>query len=83
MDDVMMMPVRAKKTRNRFFAVPLSAMAPSAGDARAMMMPEREFPMPSRAVLTVGSMPAHQYCLKKMGKNPAITVVAKAEFAQS
>jgi hypothetical protein len=24
-----------------------------------------------------------QYCLKKMGKKPAMTVVAKAEFAQS
>jgi hypothetical protein len=29
------------------------------------------------------SIPELQNCLKKMGKKPAITVVAKAEFAQS
>jgi ethanolamine utilization protein EutP (predicted NTPase) len=31
----------------------------------------------------VGSAPTLQNCLKKMGKKPAITVVAKAELAQS
>jgi hypothetical protein len=34
-------------------------------------------------VLSVAATPAFQYCLKKTGKNPAITVVAKAELAQS
>jgi hypothetical protein len=34
-------------------------------------------------VLTAASPPALQYCLKNTGKNPAITVVANAEFAQS
>jgi len=38
---------------------------------------------PSRYVLSVATTPAFQYCLKKTGKNPAMTVVAKAEFAQS
>jgi hypothetical protein len=34
-------------------------------------------------VLTVASTSTLQYCLKKIGKNPAITVVANAELAQS
>jgi hypothetical protein len=38
---------------------------------------------PSRKVLSVTSTPASHYCLKNTGKNPAMTVVAKAEFAQS
>ena len=38
---------------------------------------------PSRPVLTAASVPALQYCLKNTGKNPAMTVVANAEFAQS
>jgi hypothetical protein len=42
-----------------------------------------ELPNPSWAVLTFTSAPKLQYCLKKIGKNPAITVVAKAELAQS
>ena len=37
----------------------------------------------SRNVLSVTGSPAHQYSLKKIGKNPAMTVVANAEFAQS
>jgi hypothetical protein len=39
--------------------------------------------IPSRKVLTAGSTPAFQYSLKNRGKNPAMTVVANAEFAQS
>ena len=42
-----------------------------------------EFVKPSRAVLTTASEPAFQYSLKKTGKNPAMTVVANTEFAQS
>jgi hypothetical protein len=38
---------------------------------------------PSWKVLTVTSLPALQYFLKKSGKKPASTVVAKAELAQS
>jgi len=34
-------------------------------------------------VLVAASTPEFQYSLKKTGKKPAITVVAKAEFAQS
>ena len=41
------------------------------------------FARPSRKVLTDASAPALQYCLKKTGKKPAMTVVAKAELAQS
>lgn len=35
------------------------------------------------AVLSAGERSAAQKDLKKSGKNPAMTVVAKAEFAQS
>ena len=42
-----------------------------------------EFANPSWAVLTTASDSALQYCLKKTGKNPAITVVANTELAQS
>jgi hypothetical protein len=41
------------------------------------------FAAPSRKVLSVAGMPVAQYDLKKTGKNPAMTVVAKAELAQS
>jgi hypothetical protein len=39
--------------------------------------------MPRRNVLTVAAVPSLQYCLKKTGKKPAMTVVANDEFAQS
>ena len=42
-----------------------------------------EFANPSWAVLVTASAPALQYCLKKTGKKPAMTVVANTEFAQS
>ena len=38
---------------------------------------------PRRNVLSVAATPAFQNCLKNSGKNPAMTVVANAEFAQS
>jgi hypothetical protein len=49
----------------------------------ATMTPATELASPNLAVLMVGSAPALQYCLKNIGKNPAMTVVAKAELAQS
>jgi hypothetical protein len=58
-------------------------MAPRIGAAKATDMPAMEFANPSLAVLTVASTPVFQNCLKKMGKNPAMTAVAKAELAQS
>ena len=58
-------------------------MAPSTGANIATTRLATEFPRPSCAVLTLGSVPWLQYCLKKSGKNPAMTVVAKAELAQS
>jgi hypothetical protein len=42
-----------------------------------------EFASPRRKVLVVASTPTFQYSLKNTGKKPAITVVAKAELAQS
>ena len=41
------------------------------------------FRSPRRKVLTDASAPVLQYCLKKTGKKPAMTVVANAELAQS
>ena len=81
--NVITMPINAKKRRNFFLEVPLSAMAPNTGAQRATAIPAMEFASPSRAVLIVVSAPTLQNCLKKIGKNPAITVVAKAELAQS
>ena len=60
-----------------------SATAPRTGASSAMAMPASELPSASWAVLRLTSAPSLQYCLKKTGKNPAITVVAKAELAQS
>ena len=43
----------------------------------------RAFASPSQKLLVVAATSALQYCLKNRGKKPAMTVVAKAEFAQS
>jgi len=48
-----------------------------------MIRLEIEFVKPSYAVLTMTSTLAEKYSLKKIGKNPATTVVIYAEFAQS
>ena len=58
-------------------------MAPRIGATRATRIPAAELANPSWAVLTTGSVPTVQYSLKKIGKKEAMTVVAKAEFAQS
>ena len=48
-----------------------------------MIMDASAFAMPSWYVLWMTSSGFDQYFSKKIGKNPAITVVEKAEFAQS
>jgi hypothetical protein len=58
-------------------------MAPSTGASSAITRAERPLVSPRRKVLSVTATSAFQYCLKNTGKNPAMTVVAKAEFAQS
>ena len=58
-------------------------MAPSSGASKAISRLARPFARPRRKVLTDTSTPEVQYCLKNTGKKPAITVVAKAELAQS
>ena len=60
-----------------------SAIAPSTGARTAISRLAMPLVRPRRNVLSVATTPAFQYCLKKTGKNPAITVQAKAEFAQS
>jgi hypothetical protein len=58
-------------------------MAPSSGALSMMTRLAAELALPRRNVLSVAALPTAQYCLKKTGKKPAITVVAKAELAQS
>ncbi len=58
-------------------------MAPSTGASATTMTLARALATPNRKVLRVTSAPTLQYCLKNNGKNPAMTVVAKAELAQS
>lgn len=42
-----------------------------------------EFTIPNQKVLSVDEMVDAQYCLRKMGKKAAMTVVAKAELPTS
>ena len=76
-------PKKAKVINNFFFAVPLSAMAPRKGAKTATIMDAMEFASPRYHVLKVTLSVLDQYSLKKTGKNPAMTVVAKALLAQS
>jgi hypothetical protein len=76
-------PVSMLAARNRLRLFPVSAKAPSRGDRIMTSTPAIELATPSRAVEMVWSMPAHQYCLKKTGKNVVSTVSANAELAQS
>ena len=48
-----------------------------------MNTPDNEFVVPITAVLSIAVRSVAQNDLKKRGKKPAITVVAKAELAQS
>ncbi len=77
------MPRKAKHPSNRFLMELRSATAPRKGAMTATRIPARELARPSLAVLRAASAPAFQNCLNMTGKNPAITVVAKAELAQS
>ena len=76
-------PSRANRNRKRLRRPPRSAIAPSSGAASTMNRLATALPIPSWKVLAVLSRPLAQYCLKNNGKKPAITVVAKAELAQS
>ena len=76
-------PRAANPASQRFLPRPASAIAPSSGASKATATLASEFAKPSLEVLSVALTPALQYCLKNSGKNPAITVVAKAEFPQS
>ena len=53
------------------------------GAIRIIRRPVNEFVVPMIAVLSAPKRSEAQYDLKKIGKKPAITVVAKAELAQS
>ena len=79
----MTMPSPVNTPRNRLRAPPPSAIAPKIGAATRMNALPMELANPSCAVLVTASDPALQYSLKNTGKNPAITVVANTELAQS
>src|SRR5688572_24385813 len=76
-------PSKVKKVSSRTRVPPRSAAAPNKGASAAITKPAMPLALPSRSVVTVASAPALQYLLKKTGKNPAITVQANAELAQS
>ena len=69
--------------RNFFFADPLSATAPKKGEIHATIIEASEFAKPRWYVLCTTSDGLDQYFSKKIGKNPAATVVENVEFAQS
>ena len=58
-------------------------MAPMKGAIAAITMEAIELANPRYHVLSVTLSTLDQYSLKNTGKNPAITVVAKALLAQS
>ena len=75
--------MKANIINNFFLAVPWSAIAPRKGDKAAIKMDAVEFANPKYHVLRVTLSVVDQYSLKNTGKNPAMTVVAKALLAQS
>src|SRR6201996_7463172 len=76
-------PNTVNRPSRRTRARPLSAIAPNSGARRATRRLAAPFASPSLKVLCVAGTPAFQNCLKKSGKNPAMTVVANDELAQS
>ena len=77
------MPRAANINKNFFLVLPASAIAPSIGALIAINKPIKEFTEPITKVLWAASKSPAQKDLKKIGKKPAITVVAKPELAQS
>jgi len=82
-EPVVTIPMKANKPKKNFFLFEISASAPKKGATITIAKPESEFAVPSHAELSEGLKSPAQKLLKKIGKNPAITVVANAELAQS
>ena len=78
-----MIPRKANSPKKSFFLLVMSARAPKKGAMQTIINPETEFAVPNHAELSGPDKSPAQKLLKKIGKNPAITVVANAEFAQS
>src|ERR1700724_1885145 len=76
-------PRTVNKPSRRTRALPLSAMAPTSGATSATMKLAAPLAIPRRKVLSVAGTPAFQNCLKNCEKNPAMTVQANEELAQS
>ena len=78
-----MIPNKAKIDKKSFFLWDRSAIAPNRGAIKTMTSPAIELAVPNKAVDVASSRSPAQKDLKKRGKKPAKTVVAKTEFAQS
>src|SRR3569833_343262 len=76
-------PSTVNNPSSRTRALPLSAIAPINGATSATIKLAIPLAIPNRKVLSVAGTPAFQKFLKNKGKNPAMTVQANAEFAQS
>ena len=76
-------PNKAKINKNSFLLRDKSAIAPNIGAIKTIMSPATELAVPNKAVEVASSNSPAQKDLKKRGKKPANTVVAKTEFAQS
>ena len=80
---VEMIPKKAKIDKKSFFLPDKSAIAPNKGAIKTITSPATELAVPSKAVDVTSLRSPAQYDLKKRGKKPAKTVVAKTELAQS
>ena len=76
-------PKKAKITKKPFLFFERSAIAPKIGAINTIINPAAELAVPSNAVDVASSRFPAQNDLKKRGKNPARTVVANTELAQS
>ncbi len=76
-------PKRANIIKKLFLFFERSAIAPKIGAIKTIINPATELAVPSNAVDVASSRSPAQNDLKKRGKNPASTVVANTELAQS
>lgn len=69
--------------KKNFLDLRLSEITPNVGESTANKNPDVAKTHPRRSVVTVAGMSPLQYFLKKIGKNPAMTVVKKTLLAKS
>src|SRR4029453_15002011 len=76
-------PISRKTASIVFFSGRGSAMAPRTGAMRATIVTAMVVAQANRDVATAGGSPVAAYSLKNGGNTATMTVVQKAEFAQS